>query len=71
MTPENTTETMLAWIEVADYEATLRLWRFEDAGSPWFKGEVGEAFQKKMGQHRRTLGRHALVAASKRVGFAK
>jgi hypothetical protein len=43
-----TKQEMVAWISQATYEELLRKWRFEPAGSHWFRGEVGKYFEKMM-----------------------
>lgn len=43
-----TTEQLLAEIEKMDHETMARLWRFEPVGSPYFLGDVGIAFKKKL-----------------------
>jgi len=47
-----TKQEMVAWINQASYEDLLRKWRFEPAGSHWFRGEVGKYFEKMMNERR-------------------
>jgi hypothetical protein len=63
------TQVMLDWIASAPYEELLRKWRHEQPGSPWFKGAVGTAFNKRMQVCRETISIDEAVAISKRVGW--
>lgn len=56
------------WIDGATYEDLLARWRFSDAGSPWFVGEVGEYYQEVM-KRRKADDPAEAVAASRRVGW--
>jgi len=65
------TSDMLDWIAKSSYEDLLRKWRFEQIGSPWFKGEVGAAYRKRMEACRKILSIEDAVAISKRVGWSQ
>ena len=43
-----TEQERMDWIDKATHFELLRLNRFEPAGSPWFKGEVGKHFFERM-----------------------
>lgn len=64
-----TDQMRLDWIAQADYESLLRKWRFEQPGSSWFKGPVGEAYRKAMFKHRTTLSITDAMEISTRVGW--
>lgn len=57
LTPENK-----AKIDSRSYEQLLGLWRFAPLGDPWFQGETGEYWSKRMSDH---------VGASKHLGWEK
>lgn len=59
---------MKAWIDGATMTELLRKWRFEPAGSPWFRDEVGRHFNYVM-QERRRQDQGAYTAASKHIGL--
>ena len=61
LTPENK-----AHIDSLSYEDLLRRWRFAPMGDPWFQGETGTYWQKKMRETRRHVDH---VEISKRVGW--
>lgn len=70
--PSDTREAqMKAWIDGASYEALLSRWRFAPVGSPWFQGEIGEYYMKKMAEKRATVGDAAHVSASKSIGWQR
>jgi hypothetical protein len=59
-----------AAIDTMSYETLLGRWRFAPAGDPWFQGETGEYWGKRMKELREQPGgqeRH--VAASKSIGW--
>ena len=65
LTPENK-----AHIDSLSYEQLLRKWRQTRAGDPWFQGETGEYWARRMTEFRAERGgqeRH--VAASKAIGW--
>ncbi|HOT98781.1 MAG TPA: hypothetical protein PKZ83_16780 [bacterium] len=64
------TEKNRAYIDGLRYEDMLSRWRFSPAGDPWFQGETGEYWAKRMKELREQPGgqeRH--VAASKSIGW--
>ena len=44
----NLTEEKKAQIDALSYEQLLRRWRFSAAGDPWFQGETGEYWPKRL-----------------------
>jgi len=64
-----TTEECRKWIDNASYEELLRKWRFSPAGSPLFRGEVGEYYKEVMFRKRAEVGDMAHVRASKNIGW--
>jgi len=65
------TERNKQHIDGLSYEELLRKWRFTSAGtSPWFEGETGEYWCKRMTQLREGPGGQARhVRASKKMGW--
>ena len=51
------------------YEELLQQWRFATAGDPWFQGETGTYWSKRMRELREAGADH--VGASKRIGWEK
>ena len=66
-----TKDEMKAWIDAAGYEQLLSRWRFAPVGSPWFQGEIGDYYQKVMGEKRHAVGHAAHVSASKSIGWQR
>ena len=64
MTPEQK-----QWIDSADYENLLRLWRFAAVGDPMFQGDTGKYYSEVMNRKRVEVGNAAHVAASKSIGW--
>ena len=67
LTPENK-ET----IDSYSYQQLLSQWRFAPVGNPWFQGETGDYWGKRMSELRSQPGgndRH--VAASKSIGWER
>jgi len=62
---------MKAWIDKASYEQLLSRWRFAPVGSPFFTGEVGEYYTKKMAEKRSEVGDSEHVRTSKSIGWDK
>lgn len=60
LTPENKKV-----IDDMSYEGLLRQWRFAPAGDPWFQGETGQYWGKRMAELRDTVDH---VAISKKLG---
>lgn len=64
LTPENK-----AHIDEMSYSGLLSRWRFAPAGNPWFQGETGEYWGKRMKELRaQPGGQEKHVAASKAIG---
>jgi len=64
LTPENK-----AHIDAMSYSGLLSQWRFAPAGNPWFQGETGEYWDKRMKELRaQPGGQEEHVAASKAIG---
>lgn len=64
-----TIEQMKEWIDNALYEELLRKWRFAPSGNPFFIGEVGSYYSKKMAEKRKEVGEAAHITASKSIGW--
>lgn len=62
------TEAQKKWIDNATYEQLLERWRFAPLSSPWFYGECGEYYGKRMAELR-SADPDEHVAASKRIGW--
>jgi len=60
LTPENK-----KIIDDKSYEGLLHQWRFASAGDPWFQGETGQYWGKRMAELRDTVDH---VAISKKLG---
>lgn len=57
-------------IDLMGYEDLLSRWRFAPAGDPWFQGETGDYWSKRMAELRAAPGGDEVhVAASKRIGW--
>ena len=63
LTPENK-----AHIDNMSYESLLRQWRYASAGNPWFQGETGEYWGKRIAELRSKEPDDG-VGASKRIGW--
>lgn len=64
LTPENK-----AHIDSYSYYGLLSHWRFAPAGDPWFQGETGDYWSKRMKELRDKGADH--VDASKALGWEK
>ena len=62
LTPQNK-----AHIAGLSYEGLLRKWRFAPVGDPWFQGETGDYWSKRMAELRDAGADH--VGASKALGW--
>lgn len=62
-------EQMKQWIDNASYEQLLSKWRFAPAGDPFFQGEMGDYYSKKMAEKREEVGHAEHVRASKNIGW--
>ena len=65
LTPENK-----EFIDKLSYENLLSEWRFAPSGNPWFEGETGEYWGKRMRELKEKLPDGG-VGASKRIGWGK
>ncbi len=65
----NLTDGNKAFIDSHPYDELLRKWRFAPAGDPWFQGETGDYWKKRMAELRAQGADH--VGASKRLGWGK
>jgi hypothetical protein len=63
------TEEIKAQIDAMDYHSLLRRWRFAPVGDPFFQGETGEYYQKRMDAKREEVGHDEAVRASKQIGW--
>ena len=63
----NLTEENKKTIDAMSYEGLLSKWRFAPSGDPWFQGETGEYWGKRMNELRAQGVDH--VGASKRIGW--
>ena len=61
------TEENKKTIDAMSYEGLLSKWRFAPSGDPWFQGETGEYWGKRMNELREQGADH--VGASKRIGW--
>lgn len=64
LTPENK-----AHIDSLSYEQLLSRWRFAPLGDPWFQGETGDYWSKRMKELREAGTDH--VQVSKNIGWKK
>jgi len=64
-------EEMKKWIDGASYKQLLSRWRFASAGDPFFMGEMGEYYQRKMAEKEVEVGQEGHVRASKSIGWEK
>lgn len=63
------TEENKKHIDSMSYNALLSGWRFAPVGDPWFEGETGDYWSKRMNELREQGADH--VGASKRIGWDK
>jgi hypothetical protein len=66
-----TEEQMRNWIDNATYEQLLGKWRFASIGDPYFQGEMGDYYSKKMAEKKAEVGQAEHVRASKHIGWNK
>jgi hypothetical protein len=65
LTPDNKN-----YIDSLSYEQLLSKWRFGVVGDPWFQGETGEYWGKRMSELRNQPGGQDMhVAVSKQIGW--
>ena len=55
-------------IDDKSYESLLSKWRFAPSGDPWFQGETGDYWGKRMAELK-TKDTGAAVRASKNIGW--
>lgn len=68
----NLTDEVKAQIDAKTYEELLYHWRYAPMDDPWFQGEVGDYWARRMATLRGEPGgedRH--VAASKKIGWVR
>jgi hypothetical protein len=56
-------------IDEMNYGQLLSHWRFASVGDPWFQGETGDYWAKRMKELRENGADH--VGESKRIGWEK
>lgn len=56
-------------IDSLSYQQLLERWRFAPIGDPWFQGETGEYWKRRMKELRDKGANH--VQASKTIGWEK
>ena len=65
LTPENK-----AHIDSLSYYGLLSHWRFAPVGDPWFEGETGEYWSKRLSEKRQETSDNG-VSDSKALGWGK
>lgn len=66
----NLTDDNKRHIDSLSLNALLSRWRFAPVGDPWFQGETGDYWGKRMSELRaQPGGNEAHVAASKSIGW--
>jgi len=64
------TEENKKHIDAMSYEGLLSQWRNAPAGNPWFEGETGQYWSKRMAELRsQPGGQEQHVSASKHIGW--
>jgi len=66
-----TSDEMKKWIDNASYEELLSKWRFAEAGDPFFQGEMGRYYEKRMYAKKNEVGDAEHVRASKSIGWER
>lgn len=61
------TEERKKLLDAQTYQSLLRRWRFMPVGDPWFEGETGDYWAKRMEELRNNGADH--VSASKATGW--
>jgi len=64
-----TKKEMLKWIDSATYEELMYRWRFAPASDPFFQGEVGDYYKRKLLEKKRGIPQEKQVAISKKLGW--
>jgi hypothetical protein len=67
----NTALDLKEWIDDASYEELLRRWRFAPSGDPFFIGEMGEYYSRKIAERRKEVGEEEHTRVSKEIGWEK
>ncbi len=62
-------DSMKEWIDNASYEELLWKWRFSPAGDPFFVGEMGSYYARKLAEKRQEIGNEEHVRVSKKIGW--
>ena len=62
-------KNMKDWIDNASYEELLSKWRFAPVGDPFFQGEIGNYYSKKMAEKRKKIDINEHVKISKSIGW--
>lgn len=66
------TEKNKETIDSMSYEGLLSRWRFAPVGDPWFQGETGKYWGKRMDELRNLPnGNEEHIKASKSIGWDK
>jgi hypothetical protein len=66
------TDENKAKIDAMSYEGLLSKWRFAPAGDPWFQGETGDYWSKRMAELRsKPGGQDEHVRSSKSIGWER
>lgn len=63
------TKEQKEWIDGASYASLLDKWRNDPIGSPWFKDNTGDYYQKVMVEKKIARGQAGAVADSKAIGW--
>lgn len=64
-----TDEEMLDIIDNMDYFSLLRRWRFSKVGDPFFQGDVGKYYAKRLNRIREVIGEEEAARISKLIGW--
>lgn len=67
----NTALDLKEWIDDASYEELLRRWRFAPSGDPFFEGEMGEYYSRKIAERRKEVGEEEHTRVSKKIGWGR
>ena len=62
------TEANKTHIDSLSYEHLLSLWRFAPVGDPWFQGETGDYWGKRINELK-AADPNGAVTASKQIGW--
>ena len=56
-------------IQSLSYEELLAYWRFDPAGNPWFRGETGDYWARRMEELRNKPGGREVHAEASTIGW--